>query len=1186
LITFNFKHHAKALIIALIALVLLIAIGFKSGLFSTEEPIYIAVVSTLSGKHQANGKSLVKAVQLNIDIINQTGGVNGKPVTLQVFDDQGRPEQARKIAQKIVENDQVLAVLGHYFSYACIAAGEIYQNAKIPIITPSCTADKVTQDNEWYFRMVPNNKFEGTFLANYAKRVLKHNRVTIVYDDQDDYSLSLVNGFENPFLGLNGEIKQKWVINAKADNTHEQIETTARAFLGENPGLIFLALQAHEARKLILSLKRKGLHYPILGGDALGQTSFAASFNKYPEEQAQPGFFTDGMYAAAPTLLDIASEQTQRGINQYVRRYEQKPTWVAISAYQASAMLIEAMKTIGINGYDRRAERQKIRDYFATRTSIENALAGINGPFYFDHQGNAVQPLAVGLFQEQELISALIQFQPVPSPDKVARLQKEINQGHIVIIDGRYLYKTRMVYTGIDFNEVTHIDSKNSTYKIDFYLWFRYKKGIEANDIEFTDAVSKGFETLQLGKPLIEETLENEVIYQLYRVNAEFKEAFNFRDYPFDVQSLAIRFRHKHLTRENLIYVADLVGIGETTDQGLMEKLKRNHVFAQITDWRIKTVHLFSDIQKKESTLGNPYLFGKADASVEFLRFNAVIEIQRDILSFITKNLLPLLFLVGISYLIMFLPFEQVSVTAVSGTLVAVAFFHLSLANGLPSGIGYAVVLDYGFYVIYGLIIFQLLLVVIGQRKDIKENSFAVQRLVLTGRIVYPIIFLICGSLLAYFYGDEDLLDFYSPPVIAADADSSIEQFENSVPAGEVVLTLGSWRTEDIDRMNRILNVFNAQHPNITVKFQPILKWIEMIRFQLKHGTAPDLFYLKSFSRSRPLFEAGYLEPLNDLPGLKENFTEQARLPWTGKKGEQYALPFMAVSHGIYYNQAIFKKLNLPLPTTWEELIRTAEAIKAAGFIPFANGLANEWAVAEQIFMNLAPNFIGGRKGRLAYETGQRCFNAPHTVALFEAIAEIGPYLPPSPESLSAQMSREDFVQGKAAMLMSGSWDIIELEKENSDFNWSVFAVPAPFGQAEHITYHSDFGVALNAASKHKAEAKIFLEWLTQPETAALFSYELPGFFPMHEKRLKIDNEQAQTFLDLNQGRGTDVRWAYPKLMEGIPNGQYLMYKTTLGVIGGKLSPQEAADSLQKWLAQWFEPAQRCHLSQKTENVD
>ena len=618
--------------------------------------------------------------------------------------------------------------------------------------------------------------------------------------------------------------------------------------------------------------------------------------------------------------MDIASEPTQRGINQYVRRYQEEPTWVAISAYEASAMIIDVIKTLGIEGSHRIAERQKIRDYLATRTSMADALEGMNGPFYFDRHGNAVQPLAVGRFQKQQLISALIQFQPVPSLDKVVHMQKKIAEGRIVIVDGRYLYKTRMVYTGIDFNEVTQIDSKNSTYKIDFYLWFRYKKGINANNIEFTDAVSKGFKTLQLGEPLIEETLDNDVIYQLYRVNAEFKEGFNFRDYPFDVQKLAIRFRHAYLTQENLIYVVDLVGIGETTDQGMMEKLNRNHVFNRISDWKIKTVHLFQDIQRKESTLGNPYLFGNDEADVEFLRFNAIIEIEREIVSFITKNLLPLLFLVGISYLIMFLPFEQVSVTAVSGTLVAVAFFHLSLANGLPSGIGYAVLLDYGFYVIYGLIIFQLLLVVIGQR--IKENQVALKRLVLTGRIVYPMVFLICGASVAYFYGDDDLFEVSKSPIVA-EVEPLSQELEPKTPDDHVVLTLGSWRTEDVDSVNRILSVFNAQHPNITVKFRPLLKWIKMIRFQLKHGIAPDLFYLKSFSRSRPLFESGYLEAINDLPGLKENFSPEDRLPWTAVKGEEYAVPFMAVSHGIYYNQDIFNKLDLPVPTTWEGLIST-----------------------------------------------------------------------------------------------------------------------------------------------------------------------------------------------------------------------------------------------------------------------
>ncbi len=160
--------------------------------------------------------------------------------------------------------------------------------------------------------------------------------------------------------------------------------------------------------------------------------------------------------------------------------------------------------------------------------------------------------------------------------------------------------------------------------------------------------------------------------------------------------------------------------------------------------------------------------------------------------------------------------------------------------------------------------------------------------------------------------------------------------------------------------------------------------------------------------------------------------------------------------------------------------------------------------------------------------------------------------------------------------MMGGSWDISMFESKAPDLKWSVFAVPAPARQAGHVTFHADAGIGLNAASEHQEEARLFLEWLLTSQAAELLGNELPGFFPMHKRAPTINNEHASAFLELNQERDTDVRWAYPELMIGLPNGFDLMQDGAVAVARGEMTPQQAADALQSGLAQWFEPAQKC----------
>jgi raffinose/stachyose/melibiose transport system substrate-binding protein len=99
---------------------------------------------------------------------------------------------------------------------------------------------------------------------------------------------------------------------------------------------------------------------------------------------------------------------------------------------------------------------------------------------------------------------------------------------------------------------------------------------------------------------------------------------------------------------------------------------------------------------------------------------------------------------------------------------------------------------------------------------------------------------------------------------------------------------------------------------------------------------------------------------------------------------------------------------------------------------------------------------------------------------------------------------------------------------------------------------------------------------MTTPEFAAVFGNALPGFFPLNKQAPALDNAHAAEFLALNEGRGTDVRWAWQGLLSGDPNGYNLMQDNTIAVINGTMDATQAADSLQEGLAKWYEPAKTC----------
>ena len=727
---FNFNGHKRIFIflaIFILSLTLFIAWGLLS---HRRDALYLALNGPMSGESQSNGKSMVEGAQLCLNQINQQGGIHGRKIKLLIFDDQNNPDIAVEKARAIVEETQALAVLGHYSSSTSIKGGQVYQELGIPAISGSATADVITKDNDWYFRTIFTNRSQATFWANYVKRILNYDRASIIYNT-DSYGTSLAEAFANTFSELGGKINIQEGFNDSAENPDEETQRVLTNLLQKakyKPGIIFLATHGNEAEKFIVQMKRQGLKYPIIGADAIGDIVFGKRFNKYPEEQTIPGYFSDGIYATSPLIFDVASEKYQQFRHEYIEKYNKEPGWAAATYYDAALVAVEAIKLAEVEGEDISKERQKIRDYLGRISTREDAVKGVTGSLYFDPSGNVVKPVYVGLFEKQHFISALTQLQPVNDLRRIADLEQELKAERILLVNNKYMYKTNVVYTGIDINSVSNLDLKSKTYTADFYLWFRYKGEVDADNIEFTNyAVGRldSGEKLELKEPIISENIEG-VNYKVYRLKADFHSHFSFQDYPFDRQKLAIKFTHANLTRKNIIYVVDTVGIQGNSNQEILSSLKKAQAFNSIGDWEVKAVRFFQDILKNDSTLGNPYLLD-SDFHIEYSRFNTAIDIKRNTVSFSLKNLLPLLLMVGVSYLLLFLPFEDISVEAISGVLLTVVFFHLALLEGLPEGIGYVVALDYAFYIIYVLIILEMLLVVVGKVQIYKLQSNSAQ---------------------------------------------------------------------------------------------------------------------------------------------------------------------------------------------------------------------------------------------------------------------------------------------------------------------------------------------------------------------------------------------------------------------------------------------------------------------------
>src|ERR1044072_6207721 len=168
--------------------------------------IKVGVYGDLSGQTSSFGQSTRAGTQMAADEINAAGGINGRQVQLVIEDDQGEPGKAGTVVAKLINQDQVRALICEVASSNSIAAAPNAQENKVPMISPSSTNPKVTQIGDYIFRVCFIDPFQGEVMAKFAANSLKAKKAAILFDSNSDYSKGLVQFFKAAFTKLGGQI--------------------------------------------------------------------------------------------------------------------------------------------------------------------------------------------------------------------------------------------------------------------------------------------------------------------------------------------------------------------------------------------------------------------------------------------------------------------------------------------------------------------------------------------------------------------------------------------------------------------------------------------------------------------------------------------------------------------------------------------------------------------------------------------------------------------------------------------------------------------------------------------------------------------------------------------------------------------------------------------------------------------
>lgn len=340
----------KALRFIVLAALLLIAIQPAYGqsdatkvVVKPGDKIQLAVGTDLTNAIPEFGKDIANGVELAIDDVNAAGGIKGFMVADTVEDDRCTGQDATTVASRIASDPQVVAVVGHICSGATIAAVEVYEKARIPMMSPSATNALLTsQGYEVFNRVAGSDAVQGKVDAYYMYKVLGFRKVAILHDNQL-YGQGLAQVFEKEFTGLGGE-----VVSVEGINPADQdFRAALTPLVASAPEAIFFGGYVQQAVLLAPQKNDVGLQDVVF---------FSDDGIYGPDFIAGAGDAAEGVYASFPFAAqqaeDVAAAQ-EAAQNTFLEAYKAKFGVEPMGpyhfhAYDSTRLLLQAIDAVAV----------------------------------------------------------------------------------------------------------------------------------------------------------------------------------------------------------------------------------------------------------------------------------------------------------------------------------------------------------------------------------------------------------------------------------------------------------------------------------------------------------------------------------------------------------------------------------------------------------------------------------------------------------------------------------------------------------------------------------------------------------------------------------------------------------------------------------------------------------------------
>ncbi|HEY8720369.1 ABC transporter substrate-binding protein [Pengzhenrongella sp.] len=319
----------------------------------------------------------------------------------------------------------------------------------------------------------------------------------------------------------------------------------------------------------------------------------------------------------------------------------------------------------------------------------------------------------------------------------------------------------------------------------------------------------------------------------------------------------------------------------------------------------------------------------------------------------------------------------------------------------------------------------------------------------------------------------------------------------------DTTLSFFSWDNEKT--MKPIIAGFEKDNPNIKVKFSnapPVAEYISTLQTRVLSGTAADVFSIAAENKTNLIGGKLVVDLTNET--FMSGITDFNKAAYSADD-HVYGMSTSTWGAGVLYNKDLLAKVGVKAPPkTWDEFLALCKTLKAAKITPYLESVQG-MSTPLSAFLG-AENAAGGGKMDTGIFDGSSSFADTWVEPLtqWSKLWKDG-LVTKDVVGLTGDQVRDEFANGRVAMIVAGPWDVQPVRDANPKLNFEMVPVPALADGAPYLAGAASPGWAINAKTKNLTAAKSFLTYLASAKVVEEYHDATSAITTTAEFTPKID---------------------------------------------------------------------------------